>query len=237
MGKVCCVVALMIVATLGIHAQWPAFRGADGSGVAAASTLPMTWGEAQHVRWRTAIHGRGWSSPVVLGSQIWLTTATGDGRVLSALAVDKHTGRILFDLPLFKVDTPQDAHPFNSYASPTPVIEPGRVYVTFGSAGTAAVDTSSGRVIWERRDLQCNHYRGAGSSPILFGNLLIMHFDGSDLQYLVALDTKTGTTVWRTGRSVDFRDTAPDGKCRRRGISGRVSRRPWWRWSRAGRCW
>ena len=157
MGHVCCVSAFMLAATLALHAQWPAFRGADGNGISTATTLPLTWGEAQHVRWRTAIHGRGWSSPVVLGSQVWVTTATEDGRTLSALAVDKDTGKVLFDLQLFKVDTPQYSHPFNSYASPTPVIEPGRVYVTFGAAGTAALDTSSGKVIWERRDLECNH--------------------------------------------------------------------------------
>jgi outer membrane protein assembly factor BamB len=164
------------------------------------------------VRWKTPIHGRAWSSPVVLGSQVWVTTATPDGRSLSALALDKETGKIVFDLPLFTVEKPQFAHPFNSYASPTPVIEPGRVYVTFGSPGTAALDTATGKVLWERRDLECNHFRGAGSSPILFEGLLIMHFDGSDVQYLVALDKQTGKTVWRTDRSVDFQDVGPDGK-------------------------
>ena len=67
-------------------------------------------------------------------------------------------------------------------------------------------------MLWERRDLECNHYRGAGSSPILFRNLLIMHFDGSDVQYVVALDKNTGKTVWKTPRSIDFKDLGPDGK-------------------------
>jgi outer membrane protein assembly factor BamB len=92
------------------------------------------------------------------------------------------------------------------------VIEPGRVYVTFGSPGTAAIDTKTGKVVWERRDLECNHFRGAGSSPILFGELLIMHFDGSDRQYVVALDKRSGKTVWRTERSIDFKDLTADGK-------------------------
>ena len=146
------------------------------------------------------------------GSQVWLTTATPDGKQLSALALDKDTGKILHDLKLFDVATPQFAHAFNTYASPTPVIEPGRVYVTFGSPGTAAIDTATGKVVWERRDLECNHFRGAGSSPILFGNLLLMHFDGSDVQYVVALDKRTGKTVWKTDRSVDFQDLEPNGK-------------------------
>jgi outer membrane protein assembly factor BamB len=113
---------------------------------------------------------------------------------------------------LFRVEQPQYAHPFNTYASPTPVVEPGRVYVTFGSPGTAAIDTRTGKVVWERRDFECNHFRGAGSSPILFENLLIMHFDGSDHQFIVALDKNTGKTVWRTERSIAFDDLGPDGR-------------------------
>ena len=92
------------------------------------------------------------------------------------------------------------------------MIEAGRVYVTFGSPGTAAIDTKTGKVLWERRDFECNHFRGAGSSPVLFGDLLLMHFDGSDHQYVVALDKHTGKTVWRTPRSIDFQDLNPDGK-------------------------
>ena len=195
-----------------LRADWPQFRGPDGSGHAQSTKLPLTWSEEQNVKWKTAIHGRAWSSPVILGSQVWVTTATRDGRELSALAVDRESGKIIHDLKLFHVEKPQYAHPFNSYASPTPVIEPGHVYVTFGSPGTAAVDTRTGNVIWERRDLECNHFRGAGSSPILFRNLLIMHFDGSDVQYVVALDKDTGKTVWRTPRSIDFQDLGPDGR-------------------------
>lgn len=193
-------------------AQWPQFRGPEGNGVSAATGLPLTWSETQNVRWKTAIHGRAWSSPVVLGRQVWLSTATPDGKQLSALAVDKETGKILYDLKLFEVATPQFAHSFNTYASPTPVLEPGRVYVTFGSPGTAAIDTATGRVVWERRDLECNHFRGAGSSPIVFRNLLLMHYDGSDVQYVVALDKRTGKTVWKTDRTVDFKDLDPNGK-------------------------
>ena len=200
------------IGSASLHAQWPQFRGPDGNGIAPAADVPTTWAEGKNVAWKTAIHGRAWSSPVILDNQIWLTTATPDGRELFAIAVDRETGRIVYDLKLFHVEKPQYAHPFNSYASPTPVVEPGRVYVTFGSPGTAAVDTTTGKVLWERRDLECNHFRGAGSSPIIFGDLLIMHFDGSDVQYVVALNKHTGKTVWRTDRSIDFKDLGPDGK-------------------------
>lgn len=207
--------SLIFLATL-FFAQpadnWPQFRGPDGNGHARATGLPTNWSESQNVVWKTPIHDRGWSSPVIYGNQIWLTTATKDGRQLFALCLDKQTGRIIRDIKLFEVAQPQYAHPFNTYASPTPVIEDGRVYITFGSPGTACIDTRTFKVIWERRDIECNHFRGAGSSPILFRNLLLMHFDGSDHQFVIALDKRTGKTVWQTKRSVDYRDLDEKGQ-------------------------
>lgn len=192
--------------------DWPQFRGPTGQGISSAAGLPLTWSETENVKWKTAIHGKAWSSPVVSGRQVWLTTATEDGRELFAVAVDRESGRILHDLKLFQISEPQYADKFNSYGSPTPVLEDGRVYVTFGSPGTACLETASGKVLWERRDLPCNHWRGAGSSPTVWRNLLIMHFDGADHQYVIALDKLTGKTVWQTNRSVDFQDLTPEGK-------------------------
>ncbi len=194
------------------EANWDQFRGPYGNGISTASKLPVKFGENQHVIWKVPIHDRGWSSPVVYDGQVWLTTATEDGHQLYAVCVDANTGKIIYDIRLFYVEKPQAIHKFNSYASPTPVIEKGRVYITFGSPGTACIDTTSGKVLWERRDFVCNHYRGAGSSPILYKNLLILHFDGSDYQYVVALDKNTGSTVWKKDRSINFDDLAPDGK-------------------------
>ncbi len=191
---------------------WTEFRGPTGDGQTTAGQLPLEWSETNHVRWKTPIHGRGWSSPVVLDGQIWLTTAAEDGTELFVLRLDAATGRVTLDKKLFHVDEPQFAHKFNTYASPTPVIEGNRVYVTFGSAGTACLDTDTGRVWWARRDLPCDHWRGAGSSPILWRNLFLLHYDGADLQYVVALDKQTGQTVWKTDRSVDFKDLDATGR-------------------------
>jgi outer membrane protein assembly factor BamB len=202
----------ILVFTRGVSAQWPQFRGPSGQGTSHAKGLPLKWGESENVAWKTPIHGRAWSSPVVLDGQIWLTTATEDGKELSAICVDAITGRIVHDLKLFHVAEPQFAHKFNSYGSPTPVLEPGRAYVTFGSPGTACLDAKTGRKIWERTDFVCNHFRGAGSSPVIFGDLLMMNFDGSDYQYDVALDKNTGRSVWKTDRSIDFKDIGSDGK-------------------------
>ncbi len=211
-----CAIVLVLSLLLPAFAQqgdnWPQFRGPDGNGHSQARGLPLKWSETENVVWKTPIHDRGWSSPVIFGSQIWLTTATPDGRQLYAIVIDRDSGKIIKDMKLFDVATPQYAHPFNTYASPTPAIESGRVYITFGSAGTACLDTKSFRVIWERRDIECNHFRGAGSSPIIFRDLLLMHFDGSDHQFVIALDKRTGKTVWRTNRSIDFQDIGANGK-------------------------
>ena len=191
---------------------WPQFRGPTGDGVSDATGLPVEWGEDENVTWKTAIHGKAWSSPVVHGKQVWLTTATPDGRQLSVICVDKDSGKVVHDLKLFDVEKPQYAHPFNSYASPTPAIEGDRVYVSFGSPGIACLDANTGKVIWERRDFVCDHWRGAGSSPLVFNDLVILNFDGADFQYIAALDKKTGETRWKTPRSIDYKDLGPDGK-------------------------
>ena len=202
----------LVCTSAALASNWPQFRGPAGDGHAATNKIPVQWSAQENVKWATEIHGRGWSSPVIWGKQIWLTTATPDAKELFAVCVDADTGKITRDLKLFTVERPQFIHQANSPASPTPVLEAGRVYVTFGSPGTACLDTTSGKVIWERRDLECNHYRGAGSSPIIYRDLLIMNFDGSDAQFLIALDKRTGKTVWRKDRSIDFKDLGADGK-------------------------
>ncbi|MDX1948844.1 MAG: PQQ-binding-like beta-propeller repeat protein [Pirellulaceae bacterium] len=185
--------------------NWPQFRGPRGDGHSQSVGLPVTWSEKENVKWKTPIHGKGWSSPVVWGNQIWLTTATADGKEDSAICVDKDSGQILFDLKLFENEKPSPlGNALNCYASPSPAIEEGRVYVTWGSYGTACLDTATGKVLWQRRDLPCEHFRGPGSSPILFENLLILHFDGFDFQYVVALDKATGQTAWKTERDVNY---------------------------------
>ena len=204
--------SLVLLTNAKAGSDWPQFRGPQGNGHADSKNLPITWSESSNIQWKTATHGRAWSSPVVWGDQIWMTTATEDGKQLGVIVVDKNSGKIIHDKKLFDVAEPQFAHKFNSYASPTPAIEAGRVYVTWGSPATACIDTKTFKILWERRDLVCDHFRGAGSSPILFRNLLINNYDGADTQYVHAFDKQTGKTVWNTKRSVDFKDLDKDGK-------------------------
>ncbi len=198
--------------------NWPDYRGPSQDGHSQEKGLPLKWSESKNVVWKTPIHGRAWSSPVVWGNQVWLTTATKDGKSLSAICVDRKNGKILLDRVLFKVEKPRPlGNTVNTYGSPSPVIEEGRVYIHFGSYGTACLDTKTFKEIWQRRDLPCNHFRGPASSPILFEDLIIFHMDGSDHHYIVALNKKTGDNVWKTPRSTDYGDLDKNGKPKRDG--------------------
>ncbi len=220
-------VALLVTLAGGVArggADWPEFRGPWGDGHASAPGdskvvgFPLHWSETENVKWKTEIPDRGWSTPVVMGGQVWLTTATLDGHDFFVLCVDADTGRILFNERLFHCDSPEPlGNNVNSYATPSPVIEPGRVYIHFGSYGTACLNTEDGKVIWERNDLPCRHYRGPSSSPVLFQNLLILTMDGVNLEYSVALDKNTGRTVWKTDRSVAWHDEDVPGKMAKEG--------------------
>lgn len=185
--------------------RWPEFRGPSGDGIAADSAAPpVRWSESDNVVWKRESEGRGWSSPVVWEGTAWLTAATEDGTRMWALAVNLADGKELWRKELFENDELQETHLMNSFASPTPVTDGERLWVNFGSYGTACLDAASGEVLWQRRDLPCNHYRGPGSSPILVGDKLIFHMDGFDFQYIVALDAATGQTVWKVDRDVDY---------------------------------
>ena len=201
----------LILISLNITAQedtksWTDYRGPQENGQSAAKNIPITWNDSTNIAWKVPIPGRGWSSPVILNNQVWLTTAPEDGKVLRALAIEATTGKILHKINLFEVNEPQVHHPLNSFASPSPVIENGRVYFHFGAYGTACVDSRSGNILWKRTDLYCNHDVGPGSSPYLYKDLLILTMDGMDVQFLVALDKQTGNTVWKRTREVDLHD-------------------------------
>lgn len=201
--------------------DWPDFRGPwfDGRATAPGQTnllgLPLHWSETENVKWKTPIPYRGWSTPVILNGQIWLTTATIEGHDFFAICVDQETGSILSNQKVFHCDNPESlgaAVNFNCYASPSAVLEPGRAYVNFGSYGTACLDTATFKVLWKRDDLPCRHFRGPGSSPILWSNLLILTMDGIDLQYMAGLDKNTGKTVWKTDRTAEWNDLDASGQ-------------------------
>jgi len=213
---------LLALSTSTILANWPDFRGPQSDGCVLPPRgntnligLPLHWSETSNVVWKTAIPHKGWSTPVVFGRQIWLTTATADGKEFFAICLDADSGKILCNECIFQCATPEPlGNNLNGYASPSPVIEAERVYAHFGRYGTACLDTANFKVIWKRDDLPCRHFRGPGSSPVLFNDLLILTMDGIDLQYLVALDKRTGKTVWKKGRTANWDDLEADGQPR-----------------------
>jgi outer membrane protein assembly factor BamB len=202
-------------------ADWPQFRGPEGDGhapLAASGSLPTRWSESENVRWKTAIDHKGWSSPVVSGGKVWMTTATEEGNDFFVVAVDAQSGEVLVNKQLFHSDNPEPlGNDMNCYASPSPAIEDGRVYIHFGTYGTACLDAETAEVLWERTDIHCRHYRGPGSSPFLYEELLVLTMDGVDVQYVIALDKVTGKTVWKTDRSTAWRDVNEDGEIHREG--------------------
>ena len=206
-----CILLLITVASCVVieaNEQWSQFRGHYGNGIIKSTSAPINWSENTNIDWKTPIHDRGWSSPVIWNDQIWMTTATKDGNKMYAICVNKLSGKIEHDIHVFDVKSPQAITNENTYASPTPVIEEGRVYVHFGTYGTACISTKDGQILWKRRDLNCDHEIGAGpaSSPFIYNNFLIFNVDGRDVQYVIALNKETGETAWKTNRSVDFSD-------------------------------
>lgn len=189
--------------------NWTQLRGSTADGISESKTAPVSWSETENIAWKTPIEGRAWSSPVVYGNQIWLSSATEDGSRMFAVCIDFESGKIIQEIDLFHPENIQRMHVTNSYASPTPCIENGFVYMHFGTYGTACVDTKKMKVVWQRTDLNCQHMQGAGSSPILYENLLIVHLEGTDVQFIAALDKKTGQTIWKTDRPKEKYEDAP----------------------------
>ena len=191
----------VLAACLLVANDWPDFRACGGHGPGPG---PVKWSGTEGLLWNTPIPGRGWSSPVVLGRQIWLTTALDQGRSLRAVCVDLNTGAILHDVEVFAPGRPDHANDVNSHASPTPALEPGRVYVSFGNMGNACLDADTGGILWKNESLKLDHKEGAASSPILHGDLFLLDCDGTDVQYLAALRKDTGELAWKAPRSFDL---------------------------------
>jgi len=195
------------------NAQWTHFRGSQLNGIVTEGVYPIHWSADSNIFWKAKIHGQGWSSPVVYDNQIWMTTATEDGEEMFAICVDYLSGQITHDIRVFTPDTVFRKHNINSYATPTPCIEKDRVYVHFGTYGTACLSTSDGSILWKRNDLNCGHVQGPGSSPVIYKDMLILHLEGTDRQAIYALNKLTGEIKWEIERPVDvYNELEPIGK-------------------------
>ena len=182
--------------------NWTHFRGSNLDGLAATENIPLKWDDSV-IKWKTEIHDKGHSSPVVYNNQIWVTTGKTDGKELYAVCVDFITGKIIYDIKVFTPDEIDRKNSVNTYATPTPCIEKGFVYVHYGNMGTACINTANGSIVWKRTDFKFKNVHGPASSPVIYKNLLILHFEGSDSRYIVALDKSTGNLIWRNDRPTE----------------------------------
>jgi len=224
---------LLLIPSLLCGAEsWPQWRGPSANGHAGKSGYPSEWNKTKNVAWKSVLPGRGHSSPVHDGKTVWVTTAietpaseaekkerlkdnkglptvTVLSKVsLRALKIDPKSGEVIQDIEILKKKQPQWVHKLNSYASPTPVIESGKVYFHFGAYGNACIDAKTGKILWKNEDkaLWVMHENGPGSSPLIWDNLMIFHLDGSDKQNIVALYKDSGKIAWKTKRSGELRE-------------------------------
>jgi outer membrane protein assembly factor BamB len=191
-------VLLVAIATSAAAGDSPQFRGLSGQGHSAEKDLPVTWSPTENIRWKAEIDGLGWSTPSIVGSQVWLTTATEDGKSLRVICLHKDTGTVVHDREVFHHDDPGSIHKKNSYASPSVLVDGDRIYAHFGKLGTACLDRNANE-IWSTQ-MAYNHRHGPAGSPVVFQNLLILACDGTDVQYVTGLDKQTGDEVWKTPR-------------------------------------
>ncbi len=191
--------AMLFAITLRAN-DWPQFRGPDGQGHADVRLVPTSWGTTNIV-WKTEIPSGGWSSPIIQGERVFLTTAVPvDGKQsLRLLCLDTHSGKTFWSTEIFSA-VPQKGHQKNSHASPTPITDGDRIYAHFGPYGTAALDLH-GKVLWRNTALKYSPVHGNGGSPILVGNGLIFSCDGASDPFVVALNKANGEVIWKTARS------------------------------------
>jgi outer membrane protein assembly factor BamB len=219
-------IALLTLAAAPARAggEWPQFRGPGARGVAADhSRLPDRWSAERNVRWKATLDGRGWSSPIVWGRRVFLTSAVtsapledprkglyfgGDRAdppetelrwLVTCLDVD--TGMTLWETEVARGRPPGSVHIKNSFASETPTTDGERVYAAFGNVGIFCLDMQGNRV-WEHRRLPRTMRSGWGpaASPVLHRGRLYVVNDNEDESFLAALDARTGIEVWRVGR-------------------------------------
>lgn len=220
---VCCWTIVAWTACAEAQTHWPQFRGADSRGVADEAVLPERWSATENVAWKTDLPGRGWSSPIVWGDRVFVTTVVSTGQAEApkkglyfggdrpqppdavhqwkVFCLDLATGKVRWERQVREAKPETPIHLKSSYASETPVTDGERVYCYFGGVGVFCFDLD-GRPLW-RHDVPPLPTRfgwGAAASPVLHGDRLYLVNDNEQDSYLLALDAKTGAQVWRTAR-------------------------------------
>lgn len=176
--------------------NWPAWRGPVGNGVCNESQLPITFGPSENVTWKTPLPAACNSTPIVWEGRVFVTCPLEGGKVRSLMCFDRETGQELWhhDTPFPETET---IHRDNTFCAGSPTTDGERVYANFDSAGVVACDFS-GRVIWTRDLGKLAHIFGPAGTPVLYKDLLIVHRGPGEPTHIIALDKRTGETVWDT---------------------------------------
>jgi outer membrane protein assembly factor BamB len=215
----------LLIATFSARAeQWLGFRGLTRQGISMERNLPLKWSVSENIVWKTEIPGQGWSSPIIWGDRVFVTSATDNGTKCRVICLDRKSGKITWNKEVFD-QVPRRKEGKNSYATPTPVTDGQHVFAVFGDGSVAAL-TVDGSLVWTNREVQFYSRHGLGASPMLHEGLLIMPYDGSnpigtpgnypqvsdeerlgwqipwDKSFIAALDCKTGKRVWTAKRGL-----------------------------------
>ena len=203
------VLPVVLVASISLSslaADWPQFRGPLGNGISTEKNLPIQWSETKNVAWKQDLPGKAWSSPALVKGRLYLTTAVqADGKLSQrALCLNAKDGQIVWNTEIFSREAASapGIHGKNSHASPTPLVDNGRMYVHFGHQGTACLDLD-GKIIWKSEELAFPPVHGNGNSPVLVDGLLIFSCDGASSPFVAALDAKSGEVRWKFARESD----------------------------------
>lgn len=192
-------IALLIPLSYALADNWPQFRGPGSQGISRETNLPVKWDASAGVRWKTPLPGPGHSSPVIWGNRVFLTAYNQEKKQLLALALDKTTGKVLWER-VVEAARIEEYHPTNAPASPTPVTDGKLLFVYFGSSGLTAFDFN-GNKVWENRFGPFPNEWGSASSPILYNDMLILNVDTDGEDFLLAVNKQTGRNLWKTSRT------------------------------------
>ena len=203
-----------ILSTPGGAADWPMWRGPQANGVTEETDLPLHWSRESHVRWRFPLPEPGNSTPIVWGDKVWITQPRTETAECALVGIDRTQGELLWQRTI-RQESEDPTHRTNPYCSPSPVTDGERVICWFGSAGLICYDLE-GEQLW-RKDLgPQRHMWGYAASPVLHNDLCILSFGPGEREFVVAVNKRTGETVWK----VDEEPPPEDGDWIQNGTNG-----------------
>ena len=206
-----CLTLCLAVSAVAPAENWTRFRGPNGQGISSETDLPLEWSGEDNVVWKAPIPGKGWSSPIVLGDHIFLTSAMEDGVSCRVIGVNRKDGSVAWNTEVHR-QKPGPMRRQNSYATPTPVTDGKKVYAVFYDGAIAAVDFD-GELKWKSTEVPFFSLHGLGASPVLVDGRIVMPFDGSSREetklgwkipwknaVVLSLDTSNGSVLWKGQR-------------------------------------